>query len=192
MTSQPTINIAQAVLSSAQDFLPTGVRSLPWQLASALFPTLDATPAMRRLFWFSTSHVMVGALQFNIDLPETPPNVLHRFHHVFCGNQNDASRVFRAELVLPAAPAGLPTRITLATLNSPDGIALNSIVDAAAVGILASPGKHIDVPPRAHLLLQSLGNNAVGNVIRFGYFVEELAAPVVNEVRDLGGVITEI
>lgn len=175
-----------------QDFLPTGVLSLPWDLAPILLPSLDATPAMRRLFWFSDTHTMVGGLGFNLILPDTPINVLHRFHHVMCGNQNDASIVFRAELVLPAAPAGLPTRITVASLNSPDGFALNSVVESSAAGLLVSPGKYIDVPPRAHLLLQSLGNNAIGNVIRFAYFVEELAAPVVNEVRDLGGVISEV
>lgn len=191
MASQPSVNIAQRVLTGAQDFLPTGVRSLLWQLVPGLFPILDASQAQRRLFWFDYEHDMVGALQFTATFDPTPQNITRRYHAMFC--QAAGSPRFNAQIILHpgAVVPGGPYRTTIASRTAGNREE-NMFSNNGAAGDFGSQSGFFDFPPGSQLQLLSVMNLGIGDTVNFGFIYEEMAAPAISDQQEIPVTVTEI
>lgn len=191
MTVPPQVNIAQRVLTGAQNFIPSGVRSLPWQLAPVLFPTLDASQVARRIFWSDYDHTMVGNLQFVATFDPTPIDVTRVYHHLYVGTQQDGSDKYFVEIVYtPANLIGNVMRIIIAQGDDPDRRDILS--QQGAANTVWAPGRPFEIHPGGKLSITAKQNLTAGEKVRFGFIYEEIAAPVVADLKEVPVTVTEV
>lgn len=189
MTTPPNVNIAQRVLTGAQDFIPSGVRSLPWTLVPALFPTLDATSAVRRLFWSASRHTMAGVnLGFRALFDPTPIDVIRRYHMIYAALGSGGG--VTAEIVLVGS-AIIGNTYTTIFAERDSGNRHENMLMVGAGGGFAPTLPYVDIPAGGKLRLQSKGTLPQGRVVDFGFVYEELAAPVVSELKTIDALVTE-
>lgn len=188
MTSAPQRNVAQKVLSNAQDFIPSAQANPGWELIQALLPVLDATDAARRFFRFDYRHTMIGNLVFVATFAPTPQNVVRRFHYLFC--EAGSGESVRAEIVVLGQISG--TWSVIVAERDSGAVHENFLSTGSGGGDFAPHVGYFDIPPGAFLRLTSKAALPASRILDFGFLYEEFAAPAIFEQQEIPVTVVEV